>query len=156
MLPGRDGAARIARAMRSGPAPARPRSSTDAIAAELEHHRHVGRGTNARVDDDGDPGAILDELEVVRVTDAKAGADRGGQRHDRRTAQIFQPAREDRIVVGIGKDGEPGLHELARRLQELNAVREQCLVVGNDLELQKFGTKGSRPSSAVRTASLAV
>ena len=47
-----------------------------------------------------------DQAQVVGVVDAHAAADRRAQRHHRRAARVLEPARQDRVVVGVGQDDE--------------------------------------------------
>ena len=56
--------------------------------------RRVGGGADAGVEDHRDAGLLDDQAQVVRVEDPLAGADRRAERHDRRAADVLQPARE--------------------------------------------------------------
>jgi hypothetical protein len=111
----------------------------DRGAAELEGDRGVAGGADPGVDDDGDLGLLDDEAEVVRVADAEAAADRGGERHDGGAAHVLELAADDRVVGAVREDGEALVEEGAGGLEGLLVVGEQGARVADDLELDELG-----------------
>jgi len=99
---------------------------------------------------------LADDAQVVDVLDPEARPNRGSERHDGRGARVLELAAHNRIVGRVRKHDEAFAHEDARCRHQLFVVREQCLLVADDLELTQFDNPASRPRRAVRTASSAV
>ena len=114
----------------------------DGGAAELHRQGGVGGGADAGVEDDRDLGALGDDRDVVRVADAGAGADRRAERHHGGAADLLEAAGEDRVVVGVGEDGEAVGDELLGGVDELDRVGEEGAVVADHLELDPVGLEG--------------
>ncbi len=109
------------------------------VTAELHRERGVRRGADAGVEDDGDARPLDDHGDVVRVRDTQPGTDGGAQRHDRRAAGLLEPPREDRVVVGVRQHGEAVGHQLLGRVEQLDRVGQQRVLVGDHLELDQVG-----------------
>ena len=103
--------------------------------------RRVAGRADAGVQDDRHPGRLDDQLDVVRVADAQARADRRAQRHHRRAARLLQPAGQHRVVGGVGQHREPVGDQLLGRGQQLERVGQQGPLVGDDLELDPVGAQ---------------
>ncbi len=88
---------------------------------------------------DRDRGALGDDREVVGVADAGAGADRRAERHHRGAAGLLEAAGEDRVVVGVGEDGEAVGDERLGGVEQLDRVRVEGAVVADHLELDPVG-----------------
>ena len=78
----------------------------DGRAAELHRARRVGGGADPGVEDHRHRAAGTQELEVVGIAEAHAGADRRAQRHDRRAAHVGQLAAGNRVVVAVRHNRE--------------------------------------------------
>ncbi len=61
------------------------------------------------------------------------------ERHDRRCAGIDQALGEDDVVGGVGKDGEPFLHQHARGFERGLHVGIEGGLVADDFELDPIG-----------------
>ncbi len=110
-------------------------------AAQLHRQRDVGGGAGARVQDDRDARALHDQLEVVRVADAEAGADRRAQRHDRGAADVLQLAGQHRVVVGVRQHREAVVDQGLGGVQQLDRVRQEGPFVGDHLQLHPVGAE---------------
>src|SRR5690606_32119421 len=113
----------------------------DGGAAELHGLGGVGGGADARVADDRHFGLLADEREVVGVANAQAGADGRGQWHDGGAAGLFEAAGQDRVVVGVGQDGEALADEGLGGVEELDRVGQQGVLVADDLEFDPVGAE---------------
>ena len=91
---------------------------------------------------DRDRGALGDDRDVVRVADAGAGADRRAERHHRGAAGLLEAAGEDRVVVGVGEDGEALADQGLGGVEQLDRVGEEGAVVADHLELDPVGLEG--------------
>ena len=111
----------------------------DGVAAELHRQRGVGGGADAGVEDHGDLRALADQAQVVGVQQALAGADRRAERHHRGAADVLEAAGEDRVVVGVGEDGEALVDELLGGLEQRGRVGQQRVLVADHLELDPVG-----------------
>ena len=110
-----------------------------AVAARLHRERGVRGGADAGVEDHRHAGLLDDQAQVVRVVDPHAAADRRAERHHRRAAGVLEPARQDRVVVGVGEHDEAVGHQLLGGRQQLGGVGQQRLVVADHLELHPVG-----------------
>ena len=106
-------------------------------------------GAHAGVDDDRHLHRLEDQAEVVRVADAQARADGRGQRHHRRAAGVLELPRDDRVVGGVGEDGEALLHQRCRAASSgLLDVGEERLLVADHLELHPLASAPARGQAA--------
>jgi len=80
-------------------------------------------------------GLLQDDAQVRRIADPHAGADRRGERHDRRAAEVRELLADHRIVIGVGQDDEALGEQNLRRDEQLGVVREEGLRVADHLEL---------------------
>jgi hypothetical protein len=102
-------------------------------AAELHRQRRVAGGANAGVEDHRHRRTLDDHRDVVRVPDAEPGADRRAERHHGGAAGLLKAARQDGVVVGVRKHGEPVGDEQLGRLDQLDRVGQEGDVVRDDL-----------------------
>ena len=131
---------RIARAIVSGSSAREiALAHSTRVVAELHRQRGVGGGADARVEDHGHAGALADQAQVVGVQQAHAGADRRAERHHRGAADVLQPAREDRVVVGVREHDEAVVDELLGGLEQRRRVGQQRALVADHLELDPVG-----------------
>ena len=95
----------------------------NSVGAELHRNGSVGCGADAGVHDHGNFGdAFAKDAEICGILNAKAGADRRGQRHDGSGTGINQFARSDQIVIRVRQNDEPFFYEDARGFDELLGV----------------------------------
>ena len=122
------------------PSPARRRRRCRSPASRIT-------GTRAPLDD---------QAQVVGVVDAHAAADRRAERHHRRAAGVLEPARQDRVVVGVGQHHEAVGHERLGGLEQLGGSGSSVRSSPITSSLTQSVSSASRASCAVVTASRAV
>ena len=108
-----------------------------AIAAQLHRNGGVRGRAHAGIDQHRHLGVVDDQAQIPRVEDAHAGANQGGQRHHRHTADVFQHPGLDGVVGAVHHDLEALLDQSFGRFQGLGHVREQVARVAQDLELDQ-------------------
>jgi hypothetical protein len=125
------------------------RVQEDAVVAELHRARGVGGRPDAGVDDQREVGdQLADEAEGVGVHEPHPAPDGGRQRHHGGAAEVGQLAGGDGVVAAVGEDVEAVADELVGRLQELNGVGVERLVVADHLQLDEVG--GERLAGELR------
>jgi voltage-gated sodium channel len=114
----------------------------DGRAAQFHCQGGIRRGADAGVEHDGDAGAGDDQLEVVGVADAQAGADRRAEGHDGGAPGFLQAQGQDRVVVGVGQDGEAVGDQGRGGVEQFERVGQQGAVVGDHFEFDPVGAEG--------------
>ena len=112
------------------------------VAAQLHRQRRIRCRANAGVEDDRDRGPFGDDRDVVGVADAGAGADRRAERHHHGAARLLEATGEDRVVVGVGEDGEALADQDLGGVEQLDRIRVEGAVVADYLELDPVGLEG--------------
>src|SRR5439155_25535545 len=87
--------------------------------------------------DGRDAALVEDEAQVERVRDAGPRAGRRREWHDGRAADLLEPLARHRVVRDVGQHPEALADEHARRLDRCGDVREERLLVADDLELDE-------------------
>ena len=105
-----------------------------AVAAEFHRQRRVRRGADPCIDNQRNFRLGTDDLQIVWIHDAHAGANRRAERHDGRTTDILQLPAEYRIIRTVRHNDKPFLHEFFRRLQEMFRIRVKRFAVADHLE----------------------
>ena len=108
--------------------------SSIAIAASLAVPMPASRMT-------GNACRLDDQLDVVLVADAEAGADRGAERHDRGAPGLLQPPGQDGVITGVGQDGEAVRDQLIGGGEQLDRIRQQRPLIRDDLQLDPAGAE---------------
>ena len=97
---------------------------------------------DAGVHDDGHRDRLENDLDVVRVADAEAGADGRAERHHARGAGVLEALGDDRIVVRVGHDHEALARERLGGLQQPLHVGEERAGVADHLQLHHLAEPG--------------
>ena len=109
------------------------------VDAEFHRNCRVRGGADARIDDHRNGRAFLDDANRIRIADAQPAADRRGERHDRRAADLFELLARDRIVADIRQHRKAVVDELLGGVERLARVGMKRLCVADHLELDRIG-----------------
>ncbi len=112
------------------------------VAAQLERQHGVGCRAHPGIEDHRHLGLLDDDRDVVRVADAHSRADRRTQWHHRGATDVLQPARQNRVVGGVGEHYEAVVDQRLGGRHQLDRVRKQRAVIPDHLELDPFGLEG--------------
>src|SRR5690606_25666646 len=105
------------------------------LTAQFHGDGRVGSGTYTGINQHRHLGLFEDDAQVVRVADAKTSADQAGQRHDGDTADLGQLAGDDRVVAGVDHDVETFANQDFSRLEGLDHVGKQGLLICQHFQL---------------------
>jgi len=119
-----------------------------AVDAQFESDRYVTCGADTCVHDDGNRGTCFDRADVAWVEDAKARADGGPERHDRRNSRVFEAQSEHRIIIGVSEHDEIIVRKFLGRLECRHGIRQQSLWVRKHLKLDESAVEGFSCESA--------
>ena len=112
----------------------------DAVGAHFHGESGVGCGADSSVDDERDGGDFFaEDLERGAVLNAEAGADGGGERHDRCGSGVDEAMREDDVVRGVGEDGESFFDEGAGGFERGLDIGVERGLVADDFDLDPVG-----------------
>ena len=83
--------------------------------------------------------SFAQDSQIRHVLDSEARPDGRGERHHCGCTRVDQAAGVDQIVVRIGKDDEPFLHQHPRGFEQSGVIGEESLLVADDFELDPVG-----------------
>ena len=110
-------------------------------AAELHRQRGVGRRADAGIEHDRHRRARADQLDQMRVRDAKARPDQRTERHHRGSAGIGELAAHHRVFGAVRQHDEALRHQRFRRLDQFVGVGIEQLAIADHLDLDPVGAE---------------